>query len=228
MRAWTAVPGTLAFTAVDVTVTTLLYEHSHGASSFLQDVKHFNIFDSMLDIWGACLYRSCLLLGAAIGVAKNTNHGPKRLKRAQILIILVCLVVGIYALAKLLLYSEVRKTIKDPWFWSLFAWTYVSLVATFAFWQLLSSVKPAREALGVTSESRTEADEITDPTPTGAREKKEEASTATVCKLLSYTKPDAYFLVGAFVFLLIAALGKRLGLKGIMSIKCSFGILHPF
>ncbi|XP_053136107.1 ABC-type oligopeptide transporter ABCB9 isoform X3 [Hemicordylus capensis] len=208
MRAWKAVASTLAFTGVDVTVTSLLYEHSHSGSSILQDLKHFNIFNSMLDVWGACLYRSCLLLGAAIGVAKNTNYGPKRLKASRTLITLVCLAVGIYALVKLLLYSEVRKTIKDPWFWSLFAWTYVSLVATFALWQLLASVKPARETLGVNSESRTEAEEIGDPSSLGTQEKKEEASAATICKLLSYTKPDVHFLIVAFFFLLLAALGE--------------------
>ncbi|XP_077164365.1 ABC-type oligopeptide transporter ABCB9 [Paroedura picta] len=208
MRAWKAVAGTLAFIGVDVTVTTLLYEHSRSAGNILQDLKHFNIFDSMLDIWGACLYRSCLLLGAAIGVAKNTNYGPKRLKVSRIFITLVCLAVGIYALAKLLLYSEVRKTIQSPWFWSLFAWTYLSLAATFFLWKLLSSVKPARETLGINSESRTEAEEVGDPVSLGARPKKEEASAATICKLLSYTKPDVHFLVVAFFFLLVAALGE--------------------
>nr|XP_028565473.1 ATP-binding cassette sub-family B member 9 [Podarcis muralis]XP_028565474.1 ATP-binding cassette sub-family B member 9 [Podarcis muralis]XP_028565475.1 ATP-binding cassette sub-family B member 9 [Podarcis muralis]XP_028565476.1 ATP-binding cassette sub-family B member 9 [Podarcis muralis]XP_028565477.1 ATP-binding cassette sub-family B member 9 [Podarcis muralis]XP_028565478.1 ATP-binding cassette sub-family B member 9 [Podarcis muralis]XP_028565479.1 ATP-binding cassette sub-family B memb len=208
MHAWKAVVGTLAFTGLDVTVTTLLYKHSRSGGSFLQDLKHFNIFDSMLDIWGACLYRSCVLLGAAIGVARNTNYGPKRLKGSRIFITLVCLAVGIYALVKLLLYSEVRKTIKDPWFWGLFAWTYVSLAATFSLWQLLSTVRPARETLGVNSESRTEAEEIGDPSLPDAQEKKEEASAATICKLLSYTKPDVHFLVVAFFFLLVAALGE--------------------
>uniref|UniRef100_A0ACB8FYR4 Uncharacterized protein n=1 Tax=Sphaerodactylus townsendi TaxID=933632 RepID=A0ACB8FYR4_9SAUR len=208
MHAWKAVIGTLAFVIVDVTVTTLLYEHSRSAGSILQDMKHFNIFDSMLDIWGACLYRSCLLLGAAIGVAKNTHYGPKRLKVSRTFILLVCLAVGIYALAKLLLYSEVRKTIKDPWFWSLFAWTYLSLAATFFLWQLLASVKRSRETLGINSESRTEAEELGDPTPLGGQPKKEETSAATICKLLSYTRPDSHLLVVAFFFLLVAALGE--------------------
>ncbi|XP_063000463.1 ABC-type oligopeptide transporter ABCB9 [Elgaria multicarinata webbii] len=206
MRAWKAVAGTLAFTGVDVTVTTWLYERSRGTgSSILQDLKHFNVFDSMLDIWGVCVYRSCLLLGAAIGVARNTSHGPRRLKGARIFITLVCLAAGIYALVKLLLYSEVRKTIKDPWFWSLLAWTYVSLGATFSLWQLLSSVRPSRETLGVNSESRTEAE---DTGEAGAPENREEASAATICRLLSHTKPDAPLLAVAAFFLLVAALGE--------------------
>ncbi|KAJ6651117.1 hypothetical protein lerEdw1_000793 [Lerista edwardsae] len=208
MRAWKAVASTLVFTSADVTVTTLLYERSRSRDSILQDLKHFNIFDSMLDVWGACLYRSCVLLGAAIGVAKNTNYGPKRLKMSTTFITLVCLAVGIYILVKLLLYSEVRKTIKDPWFWSLFVWTLLSLAATFSLWQLLASVKPSRETFGVNSETRTEAEETGDQSSLGPQEQEEEASAATLRKLLSYTKPDAHFLVVAFVFLLLAALGE--------------------
>ncbi|XP_042708436.2 ABC-type oligopeptide transporter ABCB9 isoform X2 [Chrysemys picta bellii] len=208
MRVWKAVACTLAFTGVDVLVTTLLYVHSRSGKDIVQDLKHFNVFNSMLDVWGACLYRSCLLVGAAIGVAKSSTYGPKRLKASQTFITLVCLLVGIYALVKLLLYSEVRKTIRDPWFWSLFAWTYVSLAATFCLWQLLSSVTSSREALQVSSESRAEAEEICDPSPITVQEKREEASGATIQKLLSYTKPDALFLGIATFFLLVAALGE--------------------
>ncbi|KAG6934694.1 ATP binding cassette subfamily B member 9 [Chelydra serpentina] len=208
MRVWKAVASTLAFTGVDVLVTTLLYVHSRSGKDIVRDLKHFSVFNSMLDVWGACLYRSCLLLGAAIGVAKNSTYGPRRLKASQTFITLVCLLVGIYALVKLLLYSEVRKTIRDPWFWSLFAWTYVSLAATFCLWQLLSSVTSSREALGVSSEFRVEAEEICDPSPVPAQEKREEASGATIHKLLSYTKPDALFLGIATFFLLVAALGE--------------------
>ncbi|XP_067395735.1 ABC-type oligopeptide transporter ABCB9 isoform X1 [Emydura macquarii macquarii] len=208
MRVWKAVASTVAFTGVDVLVTTLLYVHSHSGKDIIQDLKNFNVFNSMLDVWGACLYRSCLLLGAAIGVAKNSTYGPRRLKASRTFITLVCLLVGIYALVKLLLYSEVRKTIKDPWFWSLFAWTYLSLVATFCLWQLLSSVTSSREELGVNSESRADAEETCDSSSATAQEKREEASGATIHKLLSYTKPDALFLGIATFFLLIAALGE--------------------
>ncbi|XP_050780256.1 ABC-type oligopeptide transporter ABCB9 isoform X2 [Gopherus flavomarginatus] len=208
MRVWKAVACTLAFTGVDVLVTTLLYVHSRSGKDIVQDLKHFNVFNSMLDVWGTCLYRSCLLLGAAIGVARNSTYGPKRLRASQTFITLVCLLAGIYTLVKLLLYSEVRKTIRDPWFWSLFAWTYVSLAATSCLWQLLSSVTSSREVLGVSSESRAEAEEICDPSPVTVQEKREEVSGATIHKLLSYTKPDALFLGIATFFLLVAALGE--------------------
>lgn len=204
MRAWKAVASTLVLSGADVVVTTLLYAHGRRGQDILQDLRHFNIFNSLLDIWGGCLYRSCVLLGAAIGVATNTAYGPRRLRASRTFIAVVCLLMGIYMMVKLLLYSEVRRTIRDPWFWGLFAWTYVALVATFGLWQLLACVTSSREALGHGSESRTEAEESCD----APRDKREEAAGPTIHKLLSYTKPDAVFLGIASFFLLVAALGK--------------------
>lgn len=206
MRAWKAVASTLALSGADVAVTTLLYTHGRSGQDVLQDLRHFNIFNSLLDIWGGCLYRSCVLLGAAIGVATNTAYGPRRLRASRTFITIICLLMGIYMMVKLLLYSEVRRTIRDPWFWGLFAWTYVALAATFGLWQLLACVTSSREALGPGSESRAEAEESCDGgTPRG---KREEAAGPTIHKLLSYTKPDAFFLGIASFFLLVAALGE--------------------
>ncbi|XP_014402507.1 PREDICTED: ATP-binding cassette sub-family B member 9 [Myotis brandtii] len=63
MQLWKAVVVTLAFMTTDVGMTTAIYIFSHLDRSLLEDIRHFNIFDSVLDLWAACLYRSCLLLG---------------------------------------------------------------------------------------------------------------------------------------------------------------------
>uniref|UniRef100_A0A2K5DPG2 ABC-type oligopeptide transporter ABCB9 n=1 Tax=Aotus nancymaae TaxID=37293 RepID=A0A2K5DPG2_AOTNA len=202
MRLWKAVVVTLAFMSVDVCMTTAIYVFSHLDRSLLEDIRHFNIFDSVLDLWAACLYRSCLLLGATIGVAKNSALGPRRLRASWLVITLVCLFVGIYAMVKLLLFSEVRRPIRDPWFWALFVWTYISLAASFLLWWLLSTVRPGTQALE--PGAATEAEGF----PGGSQPPPEQASGATLQKLLSYTKPDVAFLVAASFFLIVAALGE--------------------
>uniref|UniRef100_A0A8C9Q8Z9 ABC-type oligopeptide transporter ABCB9 n=1 Tax=Spermophilus dauricus TaxID=99837 RepID=A0A8C9Q8Z9_SPEDA len=208
MRLWKAVVVTLAFMSMDVGVTTAIYAFSHlDRSLLLEDIRHFNIFDSVLDLWAACLYRSCLLLGATIGVAKNSALGPRRLRASWVVITLVCLLVGIYAMVKLLLFSEVRRPIRDPWFWALFVWTYVSLAASFLLWWLLSTVRPEAEALE--PGAATEAEGFHRETRPAA----EQASGATLQKLLSYTKPDVAFLVAASFFLIMAALASTLTLS---------------
>ncbi|XP_025872897.1 ABC-type oligopeptide transporter ABCB9 isoform X2 [Vulpes vulpes] len=202
MQLWKAVVVTLAFMSMDVGMTTAIYILSHLDRSLLEDIRHFNIFDSVLDLWAACLYRSCLLLGATIGVAKNSALGPRRLRASWTVIALVCLFVGIYTMVKLLLFSEVRKPVRDPWFWALFVWTYVSLAASFLLWWLLSTVRPDAKALEPGTEAEAEG------FPGEDRPPREQASGATLQKLLSYTKPDVAFLVAASFFLIVAALGE--------------------
>lgn len=205
MQLWKAVAAALAFVSVDVGLTTAIYVLSRPDRSLLEDLRHFNIFDSVLDLWAACLYRSCLLLGATMGVAKNSVLGPRRLRASRTAIALVCLSAGIYAVVKLLLFSEVRKPVRDPWFWALFVWTYVSLAAAFLLWWLLSTVRPSAKALepgaGPEAEAGAEGFRAQGPRP-------EQASGATLQKLLSYTKPDVAFLLAASFFLIVAALGK--------------------
>ncbi|XP_059974419.1 ABC-type oligopeptide transporter ABCB9 isoform X3 [Mesoplodon densirostris] len=202
MQLWKAVVVTLAFMSLDVGMTTAIYVLSHLDRSLLEDIRHFNIFDSVLDLWAACLYRSCLLLGATIGVAKNSALGPRRLRASWTVIALVCLFAGIYTMVKLLLFSEVRKPVRDPWFWALFVWTYVSLAASFLLWWLLSTVQPDAKALERGAGAEAEG------LPGEDRPAPEQASGATLQKLLSYTKPDIAFLVAASFFLIMAALGE--------------------
>lgn len=204
MQLWKAVVVTLAFMSLDVGMTTAIYILSHRDRSLLEDIRHFNIFDSVLDLWAACLYRSCLLLGATIGVAKNSTLGPRRLQASWTVIALVCLFGGIYTVVKLLLFSEVRKPVRDPWFWALFVWTYISLAASFLLWWLLSTVRPDAKALGrgAGAEGEGEGESF----PGEDRPAPEQASGATLQKLLSYTKPDIAFLVVASFFLIVAAL----------------------
>uniref|UniRef100_A0A8C3X2Q4 ABC-type oligopeptide transporter ABCB9 n=1 Tax=Catagonus wagneri TaxID=51154 RepID=A0A8C3X2Q4_9CETA len=204
MQLWKAVVVTLAFMSMDIGLTTAIYVLSHRDRSLLEDIRHFNIFDSVLDLWAACLYRSCLLLGATIGVAKNSALGPRRLRASWTVIALVCLFGGIYTMVKLLLFSEVRKPVRDPWFWALFVWTYLSLAASFLLWWLLSTVQPDAKALERGAGAEAEAEGF----PGEDRPPAEQASGATLQKLLSYTKPDIAFLVAASFFLIVAALGE--------------------
>ncbi|XP_061025078.1 ABC-type oligopeptide transporter ABCB9 isoform X1 [Eubalaena glacialis] len=202
MQLWKAVVVTLAFMSLDIGMTTAIYVLSHLDRSLLEDIRHFNIFDSVLDLWAACLYRSCLLLGATIGVAKNSTLGPRRLRASWTVIALVCLFAGIYTMVKLLLFSEVRKPVRDPWFWALFVWTYISLAASFLLWWLLSTVQPDAKALERGAGAEAEG------LPGEDQPASEQASGATLQKLLSYTKPDIAFLVAASFFLIMAALGE--------------------
>ncbi|KAM7050415.1 ABC-type oligopeptide transporter ABCB9 isoform 1-T3 [Molossus nigricans] len=204
MQLWKAVVVTLAFLSTDVGVTTAIYLFSHPDRSLVEDIRHFNIFASVVDLWAACLYRSCVLLGATVGVARSCAVGPRRLRASRTVMALVCLLAGIYTMVKLLLFSEVHKPVRDPWFWALFVWTYLSLAASLLLWRLLSSVQPDARPLELGAGAEAEGLPGDDQPPS------EQASRVTLKKLLSYTRPDVALLAAASFFLILAALGETL------------------
>ncbi|XP_064424040.1 ATP-binding cassette sub-family B member 9 isoform X2 [Latimeria chalumnae] len=211
MRAWKAILCTLLFIILDLTITTLLYIHGSNMKKILLDITHFDIFHSTLDIWGMSLLRVCLLLGGAVGVAKNTTHGPKRLRASKTFIIIIASIISIYATVKFLLYSEVVKSMNDPWLWCLFMWTYLTLLATFFLWELLSSVTPLRQNFtSMESGCLEEKESLLNAHSDNCKDskKKEVPSGAAIYKLLSYTKPDMGLLGIALFFLLISTLGE--------------------
>ncbi|XP_063310365.1 ABC-type oligopeptide transporter ABCB9 [Pelobates fuscus] len=206
MRPSQVMLGTVSFTLGDLVVSTTLYMYSNKKESIVQDMMHFNIFQSMVDVWATSLLRTCICLGAVIGVAKNRTHGPPRLKASLTPMTLVCYLIATYAMIKLLLYSEEEKPVRDPWFWSLFAWTWISSALTLCAWSQLGHVSPCIEeprSYSVLSGDQGEA--------LGCNRKedvKREFSGATVGRLLSYCKQDSLYLVAAFLFLILCTLGE--------------------
>lgn len=212
MKAVAAVGCSLLFTVVDMTLTTLLYIRGVHIERFVQDLNFFDVYRSVVDLWAASLVRSSLLMGAAIGVSKNTTEGPKRVKDLETFTIVMCLLTGMYSVIKLLLYSEVTESLSDPWFLCLVAWTCISALATFLTWKLLSLVQPVRETtLGINSEAASpeETESLLDSEEDSSKgAKKDTASPATIGRLLSYSKHDAALLGLAFLFLIVAAVGE--------------------
>ncbi|KAG9487673.1 hypothetical protein GDO78_007464, partial [Eleutherodactylus coqui] len=193
---------TLIFTACDLTMSTLLYICSCKKASIIQDIMQFNIFHSMLDIWGTSLLRVCICLGAVLGVAWNQMDGPHRLQASLIPMTLVCYLIASYAMIKLLLYSEEEKPVQDPWFWSLLVWTWVSSAVTLLTWKQLGEMIPCRQ------EGRSYSEVFDDQEGRQKQDAEIEISRSTVGRLLSYSKQDSGYLLIAFLFLILCTLGE--------------------
>ncbi|KAG2470599.1 ATP-binding cassette sub-family B member 9 [Polypterus senegalus] len=213
MRAVVSVSCNFLFVLLDVTLTTILYIDGTQVRRFLQELNSFDIFTSTIDVWLTCLIRACVLLGASTGVARNSTDGPRRVKKLNTGISVLCMLMVVYAVAKLLLFSEVAALLGAPWFLSLFAWSCISSLSTLGFWKLLCLVKTKRELL-VINEDKTKEDDDDESGASSAfveeSNKKDNrgSSKATISRLLSYTKEDAGVLGVAFVFLILAALGE--------------------
>ncbi|XP_063820625.1 ABC-type oligopeptide transporter ABCB9 [Pseudophryne corroboree] len=197
---------TLTFTVCDLTISTLLYIFSCKKESIIQDMVQFSMFHSVMDVWGTSFLRTCISVGAVIGVAQNRMNGPQRLQASITPMTLVCYLIGSYAMIKMLLYSEVEKPIKDPWFWSLLVWTWVSSAVTLLTWRQLGKLPPCRQETRFYSALF--ADQNVAHEGRQKQDVQSEMSGATVGRLLSYSKQDSGYLLIAMVFLILCTLGE--------------------
>lgn len=207
MRLSLAIGFIFTFVLVDSVVSTILYFQWSGPNSFLDDILDFDVHRSVLDLWIVHLVRFCLLCGASVGVLKNQEDGPKRVASLDTLMVLVGLTMLSYALAKLLIFSEISALMYDPLFLSLFSWTCISAMASVFFWKLLSGAEVTSSGAGerqrLVDEGEEEQDEESEMR--GHEVKQKLNSGATLGRLLSYCKDDAGLLSLAFSFLLLSA-----------------------
>lgn len=214
-----AVSCTSLYILADIIISTVLYAHGPHIEIFSEDARDFDILSSTLDLWGTVLVRTCLLVGASIGVMWNREDGPRRVSYLTTLTLLICLTILTYALAKLLMLTEKGSLVYKPWFLSLFSWTCVSALLTMLFWRLLGQ-KPntVTDGGGVCEETERlvetagehGAEEVGEQEKVRRSEKEKGSkdnanSGATLGRLLSYCYHDSGLLFVAFLFLLISA-----------------------
>lgn len=217
---------TVLYVLLDVVVTTVLYAHGSHFNIFTKDALDFSILHSSLDLWGTVLLRGSLLLGASIGVSWNREDGPPRVTKLATLILLICMIVFTYTLAKLLMLSELGPVSQQPWLLSLICWTCVSSVAVTVFWNLLgkesNSVSSQSSSNGSRNSERGAPEDTEKLVETANEEekgvggerkkkkeegqqKKESSSGATLGRLLYYCRKDGGLLSVAILFLIISA-----------------------
>ncbi|XP_041057816.1 ATP-binding cassette sub-family B member 9 isoform X2 [Carcharodon carcharias] len=211
MKVWQTQAYAIVFQFLDMVITTFLCNYVQDDSRFSFDIINFDISHSYFDLWAICILRVILIIGASIGVCVNQIDGPKRLKSVEFYISILCLLMVAYAEVKMLLYSETENFPNDPWFWSLFAWTLISSVATFHILQKFSCLKTS-STFTVDLEGGNGEDEKSLMSNAGQNErekaKKNSNSISTAWRLLTYSENNTGLITGAFVFLLIANVGE--------------------
>ncbi|XP_040899007.1 ATP-binding cassette sub-family B member 9 [Toxotes jaculatrix] len=219
---------TVLFILLDIVITTVLYTHGAHLTIFREEVLDFNILQSALDLWGTVLLRASLLLGASIGVSWNNEDGPPRVTTLNNLILLICLIVITYALAKLLMLSELEPLTHQPWLLSLICWTCASSLGVMLLWRSLgkkpgsvsshnSSSSSSRggggggcedteKLVGSADEEEQDAScERKKRKEEGNEEKEKSSSGATLGRLIAICRKDAWLLSVAVLFLFISA-----------------------
>ncbi|KAM3867703.1 ABC-type oligopeptide transporter ABCB9 [Diretmus argenteus] len=212
-----SVSCSLLYVLVDIVITTVLYTHgSSHVTIFNEDTQNFNILRSVLDLWGMALVRASLLLGASVGVWWNREDGPRRVTALTTLILLICLTIVTYALAKLLMLTELEALAQQPWFLGLFSWTCASSIGVMLLWMLLGKSSSSRSSGGGFEETGRLVDAAEEeecevgkegkkgPSRKGNQDKATNSG-ATLGRLLTYCSKDGSLLCVAFLFLLISA-----------------------
>lgn len=212
IMAFGAVASTLLYVVLDVTVTTVLYIHGSQLSIIKEDVLNFNILWSLLDLWGIVLLRSALLLGACIGVSWNREDGPRRVNKATTAVVLVCLIIITFTLAKLLLLTERGPLTQQSWALSLLCWTSASSLGLLLPWNLLGKVSgPRRSHSSRSGDGSEDTEKLVNGgseggnPPEASGQERQPGSGATLGRLLAYCKKDGGLLSVAVLFLLISA-----------------------
>lgn len=204
-----AVAAAVFFTLLDLVVTTVLYTHGLDFSLFQSDVLNFSMTLSSVDVWAATLLKAALLLGASLGVLWNREEGPRRVTWMATPLLLLCMVIVSYSLAKLLLRAEEGPLGQQPWFLSLVCWTCVSTPGLLLPWTLLGRSSRSRSTTR-SEETKRLVDAASGEEQVGeeGREKQKAesvSSSATLGRLLSYCRKDGALLFVAFLFLCVAA-----------------------
>lgn len=176
----------------------------HGTDirrQLILNVYHFNIYTSMLELYVFSLLRICIMTGVIIGLIWNKTEGIVRMKKVSVIILILSVIMWSYTIVKLLVYFEpLTANKKNPWFWSMFAWSLLMSALFYLNWSLLASIKVSSASYNnINSTEETDTDSI---------DEEEKPKAASITRLLKLSKPDIHILGVAFVFLTICSLGR--------------------
>ncbi|XP_033748629.1 ATP-binding cassette sub-family B member 9-like [Pecten maximus] len=220
----------------DAVVTTLLFGHGDEIlDRFSTATAQFSILDSTFELWWFGMLRACVLFGLTMAVIRHPLEAITRIQKLGEGAVCFPLLMGIYDLIKLLMLSDVPSRLYDKWLWAQFAWCMIGCLLFHILYSALSRITlvldgtflhndnvcindgdtEERRHLLSSSTSRRKSgcndnddddDEDSDDESSKARSIAEKR--ATIFRLFSYSKPDLGYIAGAFIFLVIAAVGE--------------------
>ncbi|XP_033988866.1 ATP-binding cassette sub-family B member 9 isoform X1 [Trematomus bernacchii] len=209
------------FILLDLILTTVLFTQGSHWSVFREEALNFDLLSSVLDLWGCVLLRAPLLLGACIGVSWNKQDGPPRVSTLSTPVLLLCLVIITFALAKMLMLSEQEPLTQQPWFLSLICWTCISSLLVALIWNQIGKKEAGKspdrssrrgrgcedteKLVGRAEEEEEEEDVESERKKEEEEEEMKSGSGATLGRLLSYCRKDGGLLSVAVLFLLVSA-----------------------
>ena len=223
----------LALSLADVGFNTLTTYLASGGD-LKQQLIDYSFGKSTVDLILPSYLRFCLVVGSVIGILRSKYDGVQRLKSIQRTVVNLSVALSLLTAIKLLYFAEDSKVEleDDPNVKAAFCVAAISNAALYIQWLLLTSITFRRSGLRTivnedasdeervsllseSSESSSASDSVNerdaDSNEDGggddndSSQKKDRSISASILKLLKYSKPDAAFICLGFLFLLIAS-----------------------
>ncbi|XP_060069453.1 ABC-type oligopeptide transporter ABCB9-like [Ylistrum balloti] len=205
---------------------------------FSTATAQFSILDSTFELWWFGLVRCFVLLGLTLAVLRHPLEAITRIQKLEEGAVCFLILMGIYDLVKLLILSDDSLKLYDKWFWAQFSWCLMGCVLFYIHYCALGKIKlltngvllqndyvrinddendtEERKPLLSSSSSSKRKSASNDSDDDDNEDSDDESSEArsiaekraTVLRLFSYSKPDLGYIMGAFIFLVIAAVGE--------------------
>lgn len=157
------------YAVLDLALTCVLLARLSKWNDFLISLRERDFGSTSFDILLFSILRTGGLLGAVIGLLKNSSQGPERVKASLYVILSVATSCLIYLCIKLLVHSESAAFIEDDhhnmWFWIIFSWSFLSFIITTALWMMLANFRQNTCTVSVDANSINVVDEETNPLP---------------------------------------------------------------
>ena len=199
------------FALFDTFVATMaFYVWGQRAKQVDIGVSSYTFVTSTIEFWFCAVIRSAVLAGAVIGHFWNRTDSQQRLQYTWPASVIVAVVMMMFAVVKMLAYTEVTRS--SAVFWFQFAWMLVASVAFHAGFVVLRRVKNVNPiVMNASINAENGEHEPLLPGNTGeetASEKTTPKKMSIVFRLIAYSKPDAYLIIIAFVFMVVSAVCK--------------------
>lgn len=219
---------------LDIAISSVLLCRGTQWNLFQESFIHFSYKEGLVDLWYFSLVRFCFIFGVIIGLLQNFKSGQQTLKKHLWIAFLAMVVLLLYGAAKLLVYSEQSLFLAGGedmyWFWGLFAWAELACIYPIVLWVQLGSYekKPATVQVDENSPLLGSPDgkpiningDIHDGKGQSSGDESEKAkeideknfvqlvNSATIGKILRYTKNDFWLIFFGIIFLCGAAIAE--------------------
>ena len=184
------------------------------------EIVLFKIGFSMFDLVLLAALRFSIITGAYIGLLCNGGEAIYRIQKLTHVIVYYVCFQAVYIVIKILVYSEDHKDHIPKRFWLMIGLTLISCVTFYCCWRTLAGYKrPIGNSKFVDRDNEYVVNKLSDEicdndqgkmNSIDQKEAENLASSEMIMKLFKMAKPDMFYILIAFIFLVICSISQSI------------------